>query len=475
MSLGLQVAKNTAYLTAGKIISTLLGAGSVALLLRYLPPDDYGRYATALAFILLFGTVTDLGLNLTTTQDIALPENDVSKTLSTAFTLRLLINLGLIAVLPLLLAFFPYEPAVKEAIYIAALLFFSATLFQVLASYFQTTLNAGRVVMAELAGKTFLLLAFLFAVYSRYSLRGLMVLTALAALVQLIILVVFLRREVALRFAIDYLSAKRIFGKTWPVAISVVLTTIYFKGDTIIMSLYRPYAEVGIYGAAYKVLEVLITVPILFMGLLLAPLTRAFAGREAGEFNKLMQRAWDMLSLLTLPLAAGIFTLAGPILTLVAGPDYAPGAPVLRILILATGIIFLGSLFTHAIVAINEQKRMIAAYALTAALALALYLIYIPRYGYFAAAIITVLAELVIALAAAGRVYRRSKIKLSFMVFGKALAAAVGMAVALAWAPRWPLAILIGLGIMVYFSLLSLFQALPPEVRPYLNRLRRRA
>lgn len=472
MSVGAAVAKNTAYLAIGKIISTVLGVLSVALLLRYLSPDDYGRYATALAFILLFGTVTDLGLNLTTTQDISLPETDTNKTLSTAFTLRLLINFGLLALLPLILWFFPYEPAIKEAIYIAALLFFSASLFQVLASYFQKTLNTSRVVIAELASKAFLLAAFIAAIYAHYSLRGLMVLTALSAVIQLLVLTIFLKKEISLRLAIDWQISKRLFGKTWPVALSVVLTTVYFKGDTIIMSLYRPYAEVGIYGAAYKVLEVLITLPILFMGLMLAPLARAFADKETGEFNKLMQRAWDMLSLLTLPLVAGIFALAKPILTLIAGADYAAGAPVLQILILATGIIFLGSLFTHAIVAINEQKRMIMAYALTAGLALALYLIYIPRYSYFAAAGITVLAELAIASAAAWRVYRRSRIKLSFLVFGKSLAAALGMMLSLNLAASWPLGILIGLGFIIYGSLLILFRALPGEVWVYLKRRR---
>src|SRR3989338_6049675 len=97
MSLARNIAKNTAYLTIGKIIYTVLGVTTIALLLRYLSPDDYGRYTTAIAFVLLLGTITDFGLNLTTTQDISLPNADTARTVSSVFTFRLLANVVLAA------------------------------------------------------------------------------------------------------------------------------------------------------------------------------------------------------------------------------------------------------------------------------------------------------------------------------------------------------------------------------------------
>ncbi|MBI2636735.1 MAG: oligosaccharide flippase family protein, partial [Parcubacteria group bacterium] len=137
MSTAQRIAKNTLYLGLGKVLSTALGVLTVALLLRYLSVDDYGRYTTVLAFILLFGTFVDFGLNLTTTQDISLPNTDVGRTLSAIFTLRLLVNVALVLLLPVILLAFPYEREVKDAILISSVLFFTFSLFQVLASYFQ--------------------------------------------------------------------------------------------------------------------------------------------------------------------------------------------------------------------------------------------------------------------------------------------------------------------------------------------------
>ena len=464
MSLMRNIAKNTAYLTIGKIISTILGVLTVALILRYLSPDDYGRYTTAIAFVLLLGTITDFGLNLTTTQDISLPNTDTAKTLSSVFTFRLLANIVLLAILPFLLKLFPYELIVKQAILILSVLFFSTTLFQVLASYFQSTLQANKVAIADLSGKIALFILTVLAVSWRFSFNEIMLTISLSALIQLWLLIYFLNKKIKLELSIDWNIWKRIMAKTWPIAVSVVLTTVYFKGDTLILSLTRPYEDVGIYDAAYKILEVLISLPILFMGLILPQLARSWGEGDKPKFGRLLQKAWDGLCLFTLPMVAGTMVLAKPIIALIAGAGYEPAAGVLQILIVATGIIFLGSLFSHAIVAVNEQKPMIIYYLIAASLAVFLYIKFIPIYSYYAAALTTVVAELLIALAAFYKVKRKALFNLSLISFGKTLFASIVMAAAIYYLPAWPLYVLIPAGAAVYSLLAWATKAWPHSI-----------
>ncbi|MBI1961388.1 MAG: flippase [Parcubacteria group bacterium] len=426
-----RIAKNTLYLGIGKVLSTGLGVLTVALLLRYLSVDDYGRYTTVLAFILLFGTFVDFGLNLTTTQDISLPGADVGRTISAIFTLRLLVNVVLVLLLPVILLAFPYEQTVKDAILISSVLFFTYSLFQVLASYFQMILAAGKVAFAELVGRVVLLLTTGIAIYFKFSFIEIMLTIAASSLAQFWVLLRFTARAIKLKLVVDRAIWARIISKTWPIALSVVFTTIYFKGDAIILSLTRPYQDVGIYGAAYKILEVLITVPILFMGLVLPLLSRQFSQNDTKGFNGTIQKSWDALALVTVPLVVGTLILAEPIMALIAGQGYEPAAGVLRILIVAAGFIFLGSLFAHAVVAIGKQKQMIKYYAFAAALAVALYIIYIPTYTYYAAAGVTVLSEFLIALAAGIMVWRASWFKLSMRGLAASLAASAVMGVIL--------------------------------------------
>jgi len=461
MSLSAQIAKNTSYLIIGRVLASVLGIISVALLLRYLSPDDYGRYITVISFVLLFGTFVDLGLNLTTTQDISVPGRDVAHTLSSIFTLRLIINIGLVLLLPIILLAFPYEQMIKTAIMISSTIFFTFSLFQVLASYFQKELQAEKVAIADLLGKVALLLVVIVAVKFKFSFIELIIAIMLSSLVQLWVLLRFTSKVIKLKLCIDLLIWKRILKKTWPIALSVIFTTIYFKGDAVILSLVRPYGDVGIYGASYKILEVLITLPILFMGLVLPHLAKSYAENNKEKFNKAIQKSWDALSLFTLPLVIGTLVLAEPIILLIAGKGYEPSIQVLRILIVAAGIIFLGSLFTHTIVAINKQKSMIKYYAIAAVLAVVLYIIYIPTYTYYAAAIVTVIAELLIATAALIKVYKTTHFKLSFLIFNKTLFASAIMGLILYLLSGLHILILVPVGVIVYFIFIKLLRAMP--------------
>ena len=49
----------------------LIGAVSIAVLTRYLGPDDYGRYTLALMYMQLFGVLADVGLYTTVVRDIS--------------------------------------------------------------------------------------------------------------------------------------------------------------------------------------------------------------------------------------------------------------------------------------------------------------------------------------------------------------------------------------------------------------------
>lgn len=463
MTLTARITRNTAYLVVGKIGSTVLGVTAVAALLRYLSPDDYGRYTTAFAFIMLFGTFSDFGLNLTTTQDISLPGANVDRTLSNVFTMRLAINIGLIVLLPLILLLFPYESLVKEAVMLASVLFFASSLFQVLSSYFQKALAAGFVALAELAGKFAMLALILVAIWLKLSLLAVVAGMSLAAVCQFAALWLFIRQQVKLRLCFDFPVWRRIMSKTWPLAVSTAFATVYFKGDTIIMSLTRPYDEVGIYGAAYKILEVLIALPALFMGLVLPHLTASFAKNDRRRFAGFLQHGWDILAALTLPLAAGALVLAESLIAAVGGGAYEPATNVLRILIFAVGAIFLGSLFTHAVIAVGKQWTMIKYYIGMAVLATALYLALIPLYSYYAAAAITVFSEVIIALVAAWQIHRLAPINFSFTVFNKSLAASLLMAGLLYVLSGWPVVLLIVLGAGFYFLLLYIMGVFPGE------------
>ena len=56
------VASNTAVQVAGKGATLAIGLASIAIVTRYLGPDEYGRYTLALTYMQLFAVLADVGL-----------------------------------------------------------------------------------------------------------------------------------------------------------------------------------------------------------------------------------------------------------------------------------------------------------------------------------------------------------------------------------------------------------------------------
>jgi hypothetical protein len=102
---------------------------------------------------------------------------------------------------------------------------------------------------------------------------------------------------------------------------------------------------------------------------------------------------------------------------------------------------------------------MIKYYAFAAALAIVLYIIYIPTYSYYAAAAVTVLAELLIAVAAFVKVWKTTKFSLSFTVFNKTVIGGLVMGFVLYILSGLHILILVPIGVMVYVLFILMTKA----------------
>jgi O-antigen/teichoic acid export membrane protein len=191
---------------------------------------------------------------------------------------------------------------------------------------------------------------------------------------------------------------KMALHRSWPVGLSIAFGLAYFKADTLILSFVRPQTEVGIYGAAYRVLEILITVPFMYAGVLLPILSNAFAKKDFPKFKNLVANSIDVMLVFCLPMMAGTWILGERIMTLVAGSEFAESGRILSILIVAVAAIYLNTVFSHIVVAIDGQRKMIPVYIAVAIAAVIGYLVFIPTYGMWAAAWLTVASEVLVGL-----------------------------------------------------------------------------
>jgi len=426
-TLSSKVAYNTIVQIIGKTIATVLGLVAIAIMARYLREIGFGQYTTIITFLSFFGIIADFGLTLITSQMISQPGNNQTALLNNLFSLRLISAVFFLGLAPLIVLFFPYEPIIKLGVAVTVLSFFFTALNQILVGFFQKNLTMTIVAIAEVVSRIILLGGVVITAYLNLGLLSIMVATVIASLVSFIMHYWFSRRFIKIDWQIDLTVWREIIKKSWPLGLTIFFNLIYLRADIFILSLLKSQADVGLYGATYKVIDVLTTLPFMFAGLILPILTLEWASKNFLKFNQVLQKSFDAMIILAIPLIVGAQLTAKPLMLLIAGKDFAQSGNILKILILAIGFIFIGCLFAHAVIALDKQKNIIGAYIFTAVTSLIGYLIFIPRFSYYGAAWVTVYSELAIAVFSLYIIVKYSGFRPNFKVFLKSLAAALIM------------------------------------------------
>jgi O-antigen/teichoic acid export membrane protein len=463
MKLSTKIAYNTIIQFISKILSTILGLVAIAIITRYLGRDGYGEYTTIITFLSFFGIIADMGLTLITVQLISKPNADEKNILSNLLALRLVSAILFLGIAPLTVIFFPYSNEVKLGVSVTTLAYLCIALNQILVGLFQKNLRMDKVSIAEVASRIFLVIGIIVVYKLDYGLMGIMYATIISSVISFLLHFGFSRsiQKISLKFDFDYW--KIVVSKSWPLALTITLNLIYLKTDTLILSVLKPVGDVGIYGAAYKVIDVLITIPFMFAGIILPILTKKWAEKNTADFKNILQRSFDLMVIFAIPLAFGTQLIAKDVMVLVAGQEFAEAGPVLQILILAATLIFLGNMFSHAIIAIDKVKKLFLAYLFTAITSVIGYLIFIPKFSYLGAAWMTIYSETAITLAFVFLIYKYTNFLPHAKTLFKSILASCIMMISIFFLQKFyttNLFVIIPTSALSYFLFLYIFQGI---------------
>lgn len=471
MSLTRKVAHNTFIQALGKIIGTALGMAAAVFLFRYLGDYRYGEYTTVMVYLQIFGILMDLGLFIILIKYLAKDKKELEEKniIDNIFTFRLATGVVLLTLAAIVCWFIPqYSIIIRWGIAIAAINYLFISLSQLLTAIYQKNLNMTKVAIGEVSSKIFLFLSTISVIFIfKTGLLTIILIVSLTGFINFLILYLGILKYYKLKLAFDFRVWRDIFAESWPIALSISLNMLYFKTDTLILGWLKTQTEVGIYGATYKMMEVMITLPAMFVGLVMPVLSNSYAKRDMIKFRKVFQKSFDALIIMVAPMIAGAMVVAQPLMIFIAGEKFTSQindlGKILQILIWAVGFIFIGTLTGYLIVIVDKQKAAIKAYAFIAATSLIGYLVLIPKFSYFGAASITVYSEATMMLFGFYFVYQVTKIMVNFKIFFRVALASLAMAFVLWLLPSWPVLITVLIGIITYALFLLLFRVLSKE------------
>ncbi len=426
-----KIAYNAIFSAGARVIEVALALVIIGLTTRYLGTSGFGDYVVVVTFIYIFSVFADLGLYSIVVREISREGADEEKIVNNAFTLRTFAGIFFLGSAFFISLLFPYSWDVKIGIAVAALGFWILSNTQVLMGLFQKHLVMDRVAVAEICGRI-IQFSFVWTVIS-FDLGFLYIIASIfaGAIINFFLVLFFASKYVKIRFRFDFNLWKKLLKQGFPLAISAILVLIYFKLDTIFLSVMKTSEAVGVYGLSYKIMENLIFFPAMLVGLTMPIMSRSvFIDRT--RFQSIVQRTLNFLLIAVIPMIFGTILISDKIIQLIGGSKGFVDSPaVLNILMIALGFIFLGALFSNIIIAANKQKRLAQIYFFGMVFNVVTNFIFIPKYSYFGAATTTVATEILVTFLMIVVVYRTLKFIPSFAILSKSVLASFLMALAL--------------------------------------------
>jgi O-antigen/teichoic acid export membrane protein len=452
-----------AMFTGAYVAGLLLSLVSVPFMIRHLGVVDYGYYVAVSAIVFIIGGFTEAGLtNLGIREYAQLGPAEREPFLRHLVGLRLVLTTFGVLVATAAAAVTGSPGIVVAGVAIAGL----GLLIQLMQQTYTVPLNVqlrmgwisilGVIRSATLSGLFIALVALNAGLVAFFWANVVMGVVLVAVTVALI------RGTAPLLPAFDASSWLRILRETLPYALAAAVGLIYFRIAVILMSYVSTAEETGIFSAAFRIVEVVGTLPWMLVSAGFPILARA-ARDDEERLGYALQKIFEVAAVLGVFIALGLAVAAPVAIAVVAGPGFDDSIPVLRLQ--AAGLLtsFLMVTWTYALLSLRLYRPLLLANAGAALAAIVGTLVLAPPLGAEGAALATVLAEAVLALLALFGLSRsRPSLRPHLGVLPK-VAAALAAAIAVALLVPAPPLVLSPLAGGVYAAVALALHAVPRE------------
>lgn len=392
MSLARAVAWNTTVQIGGRAVGLLASIAFNAILVRHLGIATYGQFVAASAYVGLFMILGESGLYMVAVRRAMQEPERRAQVLGNALALRLLwtivplsIAFGLAQVIPEE-RFHVYDRNVKLTIGILALNEYARLLSQFLTAVFRMHLRMELSVLGEVGSRVLVLLGILLVADRGGGMRSVAIALVVANAANLAYQWLMSQRLERFRPQLQSEVVKKLLGEAVVVAGVLVMSMLRTQIGVLLLSLQRASEDVGIYGVATKVHDVVITFPGMFAAILF-PLLSRLASEDHARLGRFFQRTFDVMMLAGVGLSLTVVVLAPQFAAILGEPRAA--AP-MRLLALAYPSIFLGMTYAHLVLALGRQAMLLRLYTLLAVVTVVINALLIPRYSYWSVAAVSV-------------------------------------------------------------------------------------
>ena len=395
------VAKNTFWLAVSNFGGRFIRAAVIIYAARVLGPAQWGVFnytMTIVAFLTLF---VDSGIGPIMIRDRSQAPDAATKRTFTSTTLWVkLVFLALGAVVILTVA--PLLPtgdaftAEKAAVLFPIMVFIM--IFDNIREFYHGILRSEERMEWEAASfgltNVFIVLFGFLLLFVHPTVRGFTFGYALGTGAGALVATFFVRKY--LRGILSDFSlpvARRLLSSMWPYAVSGVLGMLMINTDIVMLGWFRSSEEVGWYAGPQRIIQLIYLIPAI-MAVSILPTFARLAVQAKEKMTRAIEQGISVVYVAALPIAVGGIIVAFPLIELLFGAKFLPGALPLQILLLTLLADFSAVLLGHVLLAYDHQKDLVTYSAIGGFVNIALNLLLIPRFGVVGCALATLCAQL---------------------------------------------------------------------------------
>ncbi len=431
---------------------------------RFLGDAKFGELYFALTFVLLIGFPLEFGFNQQLTRDVAQEPDKALRYLSNTIFIKGVLWLFLYSLILLLCWLLGYSTEERLLVGICGFTLLSTAMVNTFASLHFSFERVVFPVVGTILEKGLSALVGILLLRHGAGVQVMAFVLLGGSLASLVWQGSWFFRMVGTNLSIDRALIRSLIRTSIPFLVYGVLGVIYYRLDTVLLSLMANDAVIGWYGAGYRLFDTLIFLPSLVISAIMYPVFSKLSISSEVSLKVAIEKSMNFLLFCGIPIATFLIVAAPNIIGfLYHRPEFIHTIPVVQFL--APGLVFLyiNSVLNTTLMSIKREKKITILAAIALVFNLGLNLVLIPRYQHVGAAIVTSLTELLLLCIALLFIPRHLLPLGSLRVGSKALLASLMMALTVLLLRNLNIFSILPVALLVYLVAAALLRTVPRE------------
>ena len=352
------VARNTLVMLAQQFATGLSSLLLMMFLPRYLGPEDFGRLSLALSITSMFGAFVGFGGFQQVAKMVSRSHDTAPVTMMNAIGFRLVFSVISIIAMVVFSYTVRYPNSTKILLFICGAGLIWQGVYTVLYGCFQGFEMLHYTSIGAVVERLFVSIVCIAALLLGASSIVIAMIFTISTLLNVLVLVKYSRRIIRYIPAIDWKASFVQVREAVPYFLFTLFGIIYYRIDTVMLSLMTSERVVGWYSASYKLFDYLNLLPIVFTISVFPVLSRLWQQEREGH-SRVIQKSLQFIGLAAIPTTIAIYVFAEHIIQFLYGlGGYSQSIIVLKYLSLGLPFLFIDMILGTTLLASDRQRPL---------------------------------------------------------------------------------------------------------------------